>query len=63
MLSKYKKFNQELCDVIDSYNLVSFVPLDVQSKERMLNLLKIADNANGFNIANASDLRDIVLKP
>jgi hypothetical protein len=54
--------NEELCEVIENYNLVNFIPLDVSSKEKMINVLKMADNANGFNLADASDLRDIVLK-
>ncbi|KAI1728895.1 ATP binding protein [Ditylenchus destructor] len=61
-LAKYKKMNEGLCNVIEDYNLVNFELLDVNSKEKMLNLLKIADTANGFNIADAADLRNIVLK-
>uniref|UniRef100_A0A915DEX4 GPN-loop GTPase 2 n=1 Tax=Ditylenchus dipsaci TaxID=166011 RepID=A0A915DEX4_9BILA len=57
-LSKYKKMNEELCDVIESYSLVNFVLLDVSSKEKMINLMKMADNANGFSIADSIFIMD-----
>ena len=61
-MARYKKLNQELCDLIENYGLVNFVPLDVSNKERMCNLLRLADNANGFSLANVDDFRDVVLK-
>jgi len=51
---------KELCDVIESYGYVSFTFLDVSSKERMINLLRAADTANGFSIAEAEDVKGIV---
>lgn len=58
---KYKSLSEKLCDVIEDYNLVNFVPLNVTSKEKMLRLLKQADNANGFALIEAADIRDIVV--
>lgn len=54
--------NNDLCEIIESYNLVNFAMLDVSDKQRMFNLIKMADNANGFSIMNAEDLRSVVLK-
>lgn len=45
---RYKKLNEKLCSVIEDYSLVSFVPLNVQDKESMLNVVKQADKANGY---------------
>lgn len=60
---KYKNLSEKLCEVIEDYNLVNFVPLDVSSKEKMLNLLGLADNANGFALVNTSDIREAVVSP
>jgi len=61
-LARYKKLNQSICEMIENYGMVSFVPLDVEDKERMRNLLKQADNANGFSLASADDFRKVVMK-
>jgi hypothetical protein len=61
LLSKYKKLNQDLCDLIEDYNLVSFVGLDVQSKNRMAKILKMADTANGFSFVD-EDFRKVVMR-
>lgn len=45
---KYKKLNAALVDIIEEYSLVSFVPLNVQDKESMLRVMKVADKANGY---------------
>jgi len=47
-LTKYKKLNERLSDVIEDYSLVSFVPLNVQDKESMVAVLKQVDKANGY---------------
>uniref|UniRef100_A0A914H3S7 GPN-loop GTPase 2 n=1 Tax=Globodera rostochiensis TaxID=31243 RepID=A0A914H3S7_GLORO len=56
-LSLYKKLNKSFCEMIESYGMVNFVSLDVQDKDRMSFLLRLADNANGFNLANVEDFR------
>jgi GTPase SAR1 family protein len=61
-LKHYKGLSEKLCDVIEDYNLVNFTPLDVNGKSKMLNLLKLSDGANGFTLANANDIRDIVMR-
>ncbi|XP_077984533.1 GPN-loop GTPase 2-like [Glandiceps talaboti] len=45
---KYCKLNKTLVDVIQDYSLVSFTTLNVQDKERMLQVLRLADKANGY---------------
>jgi len=62
ILRKYKKLNENLCELVDDYSLVSFLPLDVQDKEKMLRLLKMADNANGFNFVDVKDFRNMFVK-
>nr|XP_039249999.1 GPN-loop GTPase 2-like [Styela clava]XP_039250000.1 GPN-loop GTPase 2-like [Styela clava] len=45
---KHKKLNEKLIGVVEDYSLVSFVPLNVQDKESMLNVIRQADKANGY---------------
>lgn len=61
-LRRYKKLTKSLCEMIDSYGLVSFESLCVEDKDRMKNLLKCADIANGFELANVQDFRSVVMK-
>ncbi|KAK6105671.1 hypothetical protein QQG55_21175 [Brugia pahangi] len=60
ILKQYKGLNEMLCSVIGDYDLVKFTGLDVTSKKHMLNLLKLADTANGYAFTEAPDLRNIV---
>lgn len=45
---KYKKLNAALTDLIQGYSLVTFVPLAINDKERMMNVKNQVDKANGF---------------
>jgi GTPase SAR1 family protein len=45
---KYKKLNKALVELVEDYSLVSFVTLNVQSKESMHEVLKAVDVANGY---------------
>ena len=45
---KYKKLNEALTDLVQNYSLVNFVPLNVESKERMLVVKNHVDKANGY---------------
>ncbi|MCP9264145.1 GPN-loop GTPase 2 [Dirofilaria immitis] len=60
VLKQYKGLNEMLCSVIDDYDLIKFTALDVTNKKHMLNLLKLADTANGYAFTEAPDLRNIV---
>ncbi|XP_014674909.1 PREDICTED: GPN-loop GTPase 2-like isoform X2 [Priapulus caudatus] len=48
LTSKFKKFNEALCGVIEDYSLVSFHTLAIQDRESVLRLLKTVDKANGY---------------
>ncbi|KAK2844358.1 hypothetical protein Q5P01_011017 [Channa striata] len=45
---KFRHLNEKLAEVIQDYSLVSFVPLNVQDKESMIQVLRAVDKANGY---------------
>nr|XP_015804547.2 GPN-loop GTPase 2 [Nothobranchius furzeri] len=45
---KFRRLNEKLAEVIQDYSLVSFVPLSVQDKESMIQVLRAVDKANGY---------------
>ncbi|XP_055067865.2 GPN-loop GTPase 2 [Misgurnus anguillicaudatus] len=45
---KFHQLNKKLAEVIQDYSLVSFVPLNVQDKESMMQVLRTVDKANGY---------------
>ncbi|KAM4581576.1 GPN-loop GTPase 2 [Odontesthes bonariensis] len=45
---KFHRLNEKLAEVIQDYSLVSFVPLNVQDKESMIQVLRTVDKANGY---------------
>ncbi|XP_038047388.1 GPN-loop GTPase 2-like [Patiria miniata] len=47
-LKKFKKLNEALIGLVQDYSLVSFITLNVQDKESMLDVLKVVDKANGY---------------
>ncbi|XP_053202694.1 GPN-loop GTPase 2-like [Panonychus citri] len=46
-LEKHKKLSQSIADVIESYGLVSFVPLDINDPKTMVKVMRLIDKANG----------------
>lgn len=48
LTKKFAKLNAAIADLVEMYNLVSFVPLDIQNQEMIINAVKLADKANGF---------------
>uniref|UniRef100_A0A915BSE2 GPN-loop GTPase 2 n=1 Tax=Parascaris univalens TaxID=6257 RepID=A0A915BSE2_PARUN len=60
MLSRYKAMNQSICSLINDFDLVSFIGVDVNCKKSMLKVLNAADMANGFALVEQADLRNIV---
>ncbi|CAF3257936.1 unnamed protein product, partial [Rotaria sp. Silwood2] len=48
LAKKYKKFNQSLCDIIQDYSLVSYIPLNVQDRLSIEKVNNTIDKANGF---------------
>jgi len=45
---KYNKLHQALCEVIDDFSLVSFIPLDINDVESVSRVAARVDKANGF---------------
>ncbi|XP_006631334.2 GPN-loop GTPase 2 [Lepisosteus oculatus] len=45
---KFKRLNEKLVEVIEDYSLVSFVPLNIQDKESMVQVIRQVDKANGY---------------
>ncbi|NWV01706.1 GPN2 GTPase, partial [Upupa epops] len=48
----YRRLNEKLVEVIEDYSLVSFVPLNVQDKESMRQVMKVVDKANGYSFGD-----------
>ena len=51
-LSKFKNLNKKICDVVQDYSLVSFIPLNIQKKKSIIRCIQAVDKANGifFNL-------------
>lgn len=45
----FRRLNEKLVEVIEDYSLVSFVPLNVQDKQSMRQVLRAVDKANGYS--------------
>ncbi|XP_061772102.1 GPN-loop GTPase 2 [Nerophis ophidion] len=45
---KFRHLNEKLSEVIEDYSLVSFVSLNVQDKDSMIQVLRAVDKANGY---------------
>jgi len=45
---RYRKLHEMLCEVIEDFNLVSFLPLDIQSAESVGYILAQVDKCNGY---------------
>ncbi|NXU26971.1 GPN2 GTPase, partial [Thalassarche chlororhynchos] len=48
----YRRLNEKLVEVIEDYSLVSFVPLNVQDKESMRQVMQAVDKANGYSFGD-----------
>ncbi|KAG2435326.1 hypothetical protein HXX76_007401 [Chlamydomonas incerta] len=49
--NKFKKLSLGLCEVVEEYGLVTFVPLAIQERESLAKLVIAADKANGYCFA------------
>ena len=54
--SKISKMSEELCDVLNDYGLVSFLPLNIQDAATLGRILIAIDNANGYRFAATESL-------
>jgi hypothetical protein len=48
LAKKFSRLTKSLAELIESYNLVSFVPLDIQNPQLIANVVRIVDKANGY---------------
>ncbi|NXI40306.1 GPN2 GTPase, partial [Galbula dea] len=48
----YRRLNERLVQLIEDYSLVSFVPLNVQDKESMKQVMQAVDKANGYSFGD-----------
>uniref|UniRef100_A0A8D0HS66 GPN-loop GTPase 2 n=1 Tax=Sphenodon punctatus TaxID=8508 RepID=A0A8D0HS66_SPHPU len=48
----FRRLNEKLVEVIEDYSLVSFVPLNVQDKESMHQVIQAVDKANGYSFGD-----------
>ncbi|CAP24823.1 Protein CBG04029 [Caenorhabditis briggsae] len=60
-LERYRRLNEAICGIITDFDLVSFVPLAVESKESMMKVIQLVDTANGFSLTEQGDLRELIL--
>lgn len=56
---RYRSLNAKICEVIEDYSLVSFIPLHVEDKESMVSAIDKIDRANGFNLGGTAEERSI----
>lgn len=47
-LKKFKKLNEAMIGLVEDYSLVSFLTLNIQDKDSVLNVIKTIDKANGY---------------
>lgn len=45
---KYRKLNHELCDLVEDFSLLSFLPLSIQDAESVGRVVARVDKCNGF---------------
>ncbi|NXO39729.1 GPN2 GTPase, partial [Locustella ochotensis] len=48
----FRRLNKKLVEVIEDYSLVSFVPLNVQDKQSMRQVMQAVDKANGYSFGD-----------
>ncbi|NXY66277.1 GPN2 GTPase, partial [Callaeas wilsoni] len=48
----FRRLNEKLVEVIEDYSLVSFVPLNVQDKQSMRQVMQAVDKANGYSFGD-----------
>lgn len=49
---RYRKLSKGLCEVVQDYGLLSFIPLAIQDKSSVQHLLGYVDKANGYVFAS-----------
>ncbi|NWI43169.1 GPN2 GTPase, partial [Picathartes gymnocephalus] len=54
----FRRLNEKLVEVIEDYSLVSFVPLNIQDKQSMRQVMQAVDKANGYSFGD-QELRSL----
>lgn len=49
---KYMNLNKIICDIVEDFSLVHFLPLNIQNKKNILFILQQIDSANGYVYGN-----------
>jgi hypothetical protein len=58
IINKYNKLNKALCELIENYSMVGFIPLSgilpklVEDKLLMCHLVSLMDKSNGYNLSS-----------
>lgn len=52
LLAKYKEMTKKLAETIESYSLVSFLPLDINNNRTVIRAMRLIDKANGFHLVD-----------
>ena len=52
---KYRKLHHELCDMVEDFSLLSFLPLSIQDAESVGRVVARVDKCNGYVFLNESD--------
>lgn len=58
-LSKFKKLTEGLASIIESYGLVSYMPLSIHDKDLLVKILNSVDQANGYLVSNLNSVQDV----
>lgn len=48
---RFARLTAELCEVVEDFGLVGFVPLAIEDRESVANIVSLTDKANGFAFA------------
>lgn len=55
ILSRFKNLNKKICDVVQDFSLLSFVPLNILKPSNVIKCAKIIDKANGWIYGHLDD--------
>lgn len=55
ILAKFKNLNKKICDVVQDYSLISFLPLNIQKKASIIRCIQMIDKSNGYLYGHLDD--------
>jgi hypothetical protein len=59
--AKYRKLNEALVEMIESFNLVAFYTLMIEDRMSVLNLARVIDKANGYAFGGLDDANESIM--